>query len=141
MFNLFGRKKRKLDVVVSPMLDNKSQEKKEPEKKPEPPAKRRAPEELEKIKENKEAIEALKKVKDPELDVDIWSLGLVYDIEINDKNVNVNLTFTSPMCPMGEQILRDVNNGLKGVGLEPNVNLVFNPPWEPTQELRDILGV
>jgi metal-sulfur cluster biosynthetic enzyme len=141
MFNLFGKKKNKLDVMVSRGRDLKPKPVEKVEKKEEPVAKVRSIEELEAIIKNKDAIDALKKVKDPELDIDIWSLGLVYDIEIKDKTIDINLTFTSPMCPMGDQIVREVNSALRGVGLEPKVNLVFNPPWEPAQELRDILGV
>ena len=137
MFNLFGRKKKELSIRVSPARNIQQK----PIEKKELPAEKRTIEEMEKVEGNKKAIEIFKKIKDPELDIDIWSLGLVYDIEIKGNNVNINLTFTSPMCPAGEQIIRDVNLGLKKIGLEPKVNLVFNPPWEASQELRDILGV
>ena len=50
-------------------------------------------------------IDALKKVKDPEIDMDIWNLGLIYDMNVEDQNVNIVMTFTSPMCPFGPKIV------------------------------------
>src|SRR3989344_4087899 len=90
---------------------------------------------------DKRVIDVMKNVQDPELGVDIWSLGLIYDITEN-KNLNVVMTFTSPMCPYGPQIVSEIKHGLKSEGYkedEININVVFNPLWEPSDELKDAL--
>ena len=76
-------------------------------------------------------INALKTVYDPEIPVNIWDLGLVYDIKIDDKEIVVTMTFTSPTCPLMEEILLQVKNAVIGVvGDTPvRVELVWDPPW------------
>ena len=76
-------------------------------------------------------INVLKTVYDPEIPVNIWDLGLVYDIDINDKEILIKMTFTSPTCPMMEEILDMVKNGVIGVahGMPVRVELVWDPPW------------
>ena len=76
-------------------------------------------------------IGALKTVYDPEIPVNIWDLGLIYDININDKEIVVVMTFTSPTCPLMEEILLQVKNAVSGVaGDAPvRVELVWDPPW------------
>ncbi len=76
-------------------------------------------------------INALKTVYDPEIPVNIWDLGLVYDINITDKEIVVTMTFTSPTCPMMEEILSQVKNAVTNVaGKTPvRVELVWDPPW------------
>ena len=96
--------------------------------------------ELEEIDKDKKVINEIKKVKDPELDVDIWTLGLIYDMTIEIKKVNITMTFTSPMCPYGEQIVKNLKSGLNNIGFEANVKIVFNPIWQPSEELKEILG-
>ena len=77
-------------------------------------------------------IEALGTVYDPEIPVNIYELGLIYDIKINDdKKVNVEMTLTSPNCPVAESLPNMVKqiilkvNGVKDVDLK----LVWDPPW------------
>ena len=96
---------------------------------------------------NKEqVIEVLKKVYDPEIQFDIWSLGLVYNIEIEGNKVNILMTFTSPMCPYGPALLDDVRrqvSAISGVG-EVEVEITFNPVWSPdkmSEEARIALGI
>jgi metal-sulfur cluster biosynthetic enzyme len=90
-----------------------------------------------------QVIEALKKVEDPELFLDIWFLGLVYSIDIADCEVLIEMTFTTPMCPAGPQLVHDVQTkvgeieGVKSV----NVKVVFTPPWKAPDEVRDLLGI
>lgn len=89
---------------------------------------------------------ALKTVIDPEIFQNIIDLGLVYEIEINPDNaVTVTMTLTTPHCPMGPQIIEDVENTLKNSGASAvNVNIVWNPPWTPyamTEELQRQLGI
>jgi len=98
-------------------------------------------EEIEK-ETDKKIIEVIKNVQDPELGVDIWSLGLVYDINENGR-LDITMTFTSPMCPYGPQIVSELKSGLKEKGYKEaniNIDVVFNPLWEPSEELKEALG-
>lgn len=90
-----------------------------------------------------DAIKVMKVIKDPELNIDIWTLGLIYDVNLKEgNNIDIKMTFTSPMCPFGPQIVNELKSRLKQVGFnEPNINVVFEPQWQPSQEVRDILGV
>ena len=89
-----------------------------------------------------DAIKVMKVIKDPELNIDIWTLGLIYDVNLKEDDINIKMTFTSPMCPFGPQIVNELKSRLKQVGFnEPNINVVFEPQWQPSQEVRDILGV
>lgn len=78
-------------------------------------------------------VDVLKTVYDPEIPVDIYNLGLIYRIEVNDDStVDIDMTFTAPTCPAAEYILEDVRQkvetleGVKGA----NVQLVFEPEWD-----------
>ncbi|MFQ5888606.1 MAG: metal-sulfur cluster assembly factor [Gemmatimonadota bacterium] len=75
----------------------------------------------------------LRKVKDPELGLNIVDLGLVYDIEVEDADVTVTMTLTSPGCPAGGQILSGAQQAAESVeGVESaRVNLVWKPFWTP----------
>lgn len=87
--------------------------------------------------------EALRNCYDPELRMDIVTLGLVYGITIQKGNVTVRMTFTSPMCPYGKELVNDVKmcvGSVKGV-TETTVDIVFDPPWEPSAELKATLGI
>lgn len=96
--------------------------------------------------EKEQVIEILKKVYDPEIQYDIWSLGLVYNIEIEGNKVRILMTFTSPMCPYGPALMDDVRrqvSAIEGVG-EVVIDLTFNPVWGPdkmTEEARIGLGI
>jgi FeS assembly SUF system protein len=77
-------------------------------------------------------IVALKKVYDPEIPVDVYELGLIYDVDVSaEQNVNVVMTLTSPNCPSAEQIPGDVEKRLKGIETlkEIKVAVTFEPPW------------
>ena len=78
-------------------------------------------------------IEEIKKIFDPEIPVNIYELGLIYKIEVNEKNkVNVDMTLTSPNCPVAESLPNDVKNNImkiEGVS-EVSLNLVWEPPWD-----------
>ena len=77
-------------------------------------------------------IEEIKKIYDPEIPVNIYELGLIYKIEVDDKNkVNVDMTLTSPNCPVAESLPKEVKNNIikiEGVS-DVNLNLVWEPPW------------
>ena len=76
-------------------------------------------------------IDALKKIYDPEIPVNIWDMGLVYSIDISDKEIVLQMTFTSPTCPMMEEILEMVKQNVVNVahGVPVRVELVWDPPW------------
>ena len=77
-------------------------------------------------------IEEIKKIYDPEIPVNIYELGLIYKIEVDDKNkVNIDMTLTSPNCPVAESLPNEVKDNImniEGVS-DVNLNLVWEPPW------------
>ena len=78
-------------------------------------------------------IAEVKKIYDPEIPVNIYELGLIYKIEVDENNkVNVDMTLTSPNCPVAESLPNEVkDNILKVEGVsEVNLNLVWEPPWD-----------
>lgn len=88
--------------------------------------------EAKKVLEEK-IINVIKTIFDPEIPVDIFELGLIYEIKIDDKlNVEVEMTLTSPNCPVAESMPLDVENKVGSVfGVKSaKVNIVFDPPWE-----------
>ena len=91
----------------------------------------------------KHAVTALKKVTDPELGLDIYTLELIYDITIkNDDSVVVKMTLTSPMCPYGPSLMKDVKDKLKQKGFKnPEIDLVFEPMWVPSEKVKMLLGL
>lgn len=88
-----------------------------------------------------EVIKRLKTVKDPELGIDVYTLGLIYDIATTPDSVDVTMTLTSPLCPFGNEIVTAVEEALAGIAPTIRVEVTFDPPWEPSDELRAILGV
>jgi len=88
----------------------------------------------------------LKTVKDPELNLDLVVLGLVYDIEVEGADVKATISLTTPMCPAAEQIVDDARTAIAGVdGVESaKVVLTFEPPWTPERIsplIRSSLGI
>lgn len=87
----------------------------------------------EKLKKEERIIEVLKSVYDPEIPVDIYNLGLIYRIDLQDDGLlEVDMTLTAPNCPAADFIVEDVRlklNGIEGVS-EAKVNLVFEPEWD-----------
>jgi FeS assembly SUF system protein len=82
--------------------------------------------------ERQDIIDALKKIYDPEIPVNIWDMGLIYDIDISDDLVVIKMTFTSPTCPMMEELLaqvRDATQQVVGSNVGVRVDLVWDPPW------------
>ena len=92
-------------------------------------------------------VEALKKVYDPEIPVNIYDLGLIYDVIVDDANsVTIIMTLTAPNCPLADDILMDVKRGVEAVESVKSVsiNLVFDPPWSKemmTEEAMLELGL
>ena len=78
-------------------------------------------------------IAEIKKIYDPEIPVNIYELGLIYDIKIDEKNnVKVNMTLTTPNCPVAESLPKEVKDSImeiKGVN-KVDLDLVWEPPWD-----------
>ena len=78
-------------------------------------------------------ISEIKKIYDPEIPVNIYELGLIYDIFIkNEKDVTVKMTLTSPNCPVAESLPKEVKDSIiaiEGVG-KVDLDLVWDPPWD-----------
>ena len=96
---------------------------------------------------NEEAVRrALRQVKDPELDMNIVDLGLVYDVEVADGDVRIAMTLTSPGCPAGPMITNDVYKvvrALEGVQ-DVDVEIVWEPYWTPERidpKVRALMGL
>lgn len=88
-------------------------------------------------------IEVLKTIYDPDIGLDIYFLGLIYDIKIENNNVTILMTFTSPMCPMAPYMIDQIKTSLseiEGIG-NVDVEITFDPPWEPSDELKEYMGL
>nr|WP_244462711.1 SUF system Fe-S cluster assembly protein [Methyloceanibacter caenitepidi] len=89
------------------------------------------PDELERL--HGDLVSALKTVFDPEIPVDIYELGLIYKIDVDDdRNIEIEMTLTAPGCPVAGEMPGWVQNAVSsvpGVG-QVDVNLVFDPPWD-----------
>ena len=95
-------------------------------------------------------IDILKQCYDPEIPIDLWNLGLIYDIDIttteNDKNdVKITMSLTTPGCTMGQHMSDDIKNKVKALEKINNieVTVTFDPPWTPemmTNYAREKLG-
>ena len=91
-----------------------------------------------------DVMNALKGVNDPEIGIDVVTLELIYNANVSENGkVDIKMTFTSPMCPYGPMLVEEIKskvseiNGVK----EVNVEVVFDPPWQPSEQLRATLGV
>ena len=79
-----------------------------------------------------EIVLVLKNIYDPEIPVNIFDLGLIYEIDVKeDKSVDLTMTLTSPNCPVADSLVEEVHDEVQGIkGVEKvNVKLVFDPPW------------
>jgi FeS assembly SUF system protein len=94
-----------------------------------------------------EIVIALKTVFDPEIPADIYELGLIYKVDIDDdRMVNIDMTLTTPNCPSAAELPAQVENAVAGVpGVrEAKVNIVWDPPWDPSRmsdEARAVLNM
>ena len=101
----------------------------------------------EKTKIEERIVDVLKTVYDPEIPVNIYDLGLIYKIDVqDDATVDLDMTFTAPSCPAADFILEDVRQKIDALdGVKTcNVNLVFEPEWDKsmmTEEARVELGL
>lgn len=94
-----------------------------------------------------DVIKALKQVYDPEIPVNIYDLGLIYELVINkDHDVAIKMTFTAPNCPMADEVMAEVKTSVEDVpGIKScNIELVFEPVWDKSmlsEEARLDLGL
>ena len=94
-----------------------------------------------------EIVGALKTVYDPEIPADIYELGLIYKVDVDDDRVvTVDMTLTTPNCPSAAELPSQVENAVAGVpGVrEAKVNIVWDPPWDPSRmsdEARTVLDM
>ena len=88
-------------------------------------------------------IDKIKQVKDPEMGIDIYTLGLIYDINLKEEGtIKIIMTLTTPFCPYGDQIVQEVENKvLELKSGEVQVDLTFEPSWKAPEGLREMLGV
>jgi metal-sulfur cluster biosynthetic enzyme len=91
-------------------------------------------------------VENLKKVYDPEISINIYDLGLIYNIDIADTTCNITMSLTSAFCPSADEIVMDVRFAVlavKGIN-DVTVNVVFDPTWGPelmSEDAKLILGI
>lgn len=80
-----------------------------------------------------EIVRVLKNIYDPEIPVNIYDLGLIYEIDVDDdRNVKVTMTLTAPNCPVADSLIEDVQrqiNDIEGIN-KAEINLTFDPPWD-----------
>ncbi len=82
--------------------------------------------------ENK-IVDMLKTIYDPEIPIDIYELGLIYEVRINKENfVDIDMTLTSPNCPVAETLPKEVEDKVKAIEdvTDAKVHIVFDPPWD-----------
>ncbi|KKT82069.1 MAG: hypothetical protein A3B07_03775 [Candidatus Yonathbacteria bacterium RIFCSPLOWO2_01_FULL_43_27] len=89
-------------------------------------------------------IEKIKLVKDPEIEIDVWTLGLIYKIAVVEDGVEILMTLTTPLCPFANELISAVEEKVSELGYEEGevrVELTFEPAWEPSPDVRMMLGV
>ncbi|MCR5456288.1 MAG: iron-sulfur cluster assembly protein [Bacteroidales bacterium] len=92
-------------------------------------------------------IDTLRTVYDPEIPVNVYDLGLIYKIDVDDdNNVAIDMTLTAPNCPIADEIFIDIKTKIEGIKeiKSANINLVFDPPWSTdmmSEEARSILDM
>ncbi|MCQ2253711.1 MAG: iron-sulfur cluster assembly protein [Bacteroidales bacterium] len=94
-----------------------------------------------------QVIDVLRTVYDPEIPVNVYDLGLIYRIDVDDdNNVEIDMTFTAPNCPIADEILVDVQTKIEGIKdvKSCKVNIVFEPAWDQSmmsEEAKEILDM
>jgi metal-sulfur cluster biosynthetic enzyme len=86
-----------------------------------------------------DVMEALENVIDPELGLDFVSLGLIYEVEVEDRDVHVTFTLTTPACPIGPAVTEQIKEFVGEIGGVEKVfpKMVFSPPWSPEKMSED----
>lgn len=91
----------------------------------------------------KDVIEILKTVLDPEVHLDIWTMGLIYNLKVKNGGVDILMTYTTPFCPWGPKLNDEITAALKErLGAKKvNLTITFDPPYKMPPELRAVLGI
>jgi FeS assembly SUF system protein len=101
---------------------------------------------MDKLKIEQDIVKVLKNIYDPEIPVNIYDLGLIYEITVDEANVKITMTLTAPNCPMADELVEEVNNGVRDVpGVKDvSIDLTFEPPWDMSnlsEEAKLELGI
>jgi len=87
-------------------------------------------------------VEVLKSIYDPEIPVNVYDLGLIYDVIVNeDQTVTITMTLTAPNCPIADEIVLSVKEGVEAIEevKSVDINLVFDPPWSKAMMTEEAL--
>lgn len=85
-----------------------------------------------------QVIQVLRTVFDPEIPVNVWDLGLIYDLQIAANDVVIKMTLTAIGCPVGPHIAAEIENKLQAIGVEHvSIDFVWSPPWSPDRLTED----
>jgi metal-sulfur cluster biosynthetic enzyme len=93
-----------------------------------------------------EVEEVLRTTYDPDLDIDLQTLGLIYGVDFDEREqrLKITMTFTTPLCPYGGDMVAELKRRFRELGMvdeSVRVEVVFTPPWEPPHDIREMLGV
>ncbi len=90
-----------------------------------------------------DVIEVLKTVEDPEIGIDINTLELIYELKVEESKVYLKMTLTTPFCPYAPMLLDEIKMKLGQIeGVEEvQIELTFEPRWQPSEELRAMMGI
>lgn len=94
------------------------------------------------IRMEQDIVLTLKNIYDPEIPVNIYDLGLIYEIDVEpDGTANIRMTLTAPNCPMADQLLEEINENVAKVKGITNVNVIltFDPPWDRSMMSEETL--
>lgn len=85
-----------------------------------------------------QVVQVLQAIFDPEIPVNVWDLGLIYDLQVAGNDVSIKMTLTAVGCPVGPAIAGEIENKLQAVGAEKvGVEFVWSPPWTPARLTDD----
>ncbi len=84
--------------------------------------------------EKRKIVDIMREVIDPEIGIDVVTLGLIYDLKVENEKVEITMTLTFPGCPLGTMIVNELRQNVEEIAGEGNVkvNLVFEPAWDQT---------
>jgi len=84
--------------------------------------------------DREQVVQMLHTIFDPEIPVNIWDLGLIYDLQVTGNDVAIKMTLTAVGCPIGPAVAGEIENKLQSVGAEHvTVDFVWSPPWSPAR--------
>lgn len=87
-------------------------------------------------------IEAISGVKDPEVGFDVWTMGLIYKLEIAKNDVKILMTYTTPFCPWGPELNEQITAAVKSAGADKvDIEITFDPPYKIPPHLRALIGI